>query len=111
MSTLTIMPEFTPTPFMLEKFKDKEKGGVWSIYAWCVRDAICRNSDLKPFDEKLSFKDKSAFIGLMNAQSDRAEINGQLFEYKGDRPLQDLTINKLSSIHRRTTLTYELDEE
>lgn len=76
MSTLTIMPEFTPTPFMLEKYANKDKGGPWTIYAWCLRDAICKQSGLIPLDEKLSFKDKSAFIGIMNAQVDRAEING-----------------------------------
>lgn len=75
-TTLTIMPEFTPNAYMLENFADKDRGGPWSIYAWCVRDAICKNSGILPLDEKLSLKDKLAFVSLMNAYSDRAEING-----------------------------------
>lgn len=45
-SKLTIMPEFTPTPYMKETFAGKDKGGDWSIYAWCVRDAICKHSGI-----------------------------------------------------------------
>eukprot|EP00354_Favella_ehrenbergii_P003090 CAMPEP_0170455978 /NCGR_PEP_ID=MMETSP0123-20130129/3765_1 /TAXON_ID=182087 /ORGANISM="Favella ehrenbergii, Strain Fehren 1" /LENGTH=71 /DNA_ID=CAMNT_0010719301 /DNA_START=929 /DNA_END=1144 /DNA_ORIENTATION=+ len=71
------MPEFTPTPFMLEKFADKDRGGgPWSIYAWCLREAISKQSGIPVLDEKLSLQDKMAFMGLMNGWSDRVEING-----------------------------------
>jgi len=106
-ATLNIMPEFTPTPFMLEKFADKDRGGgPWSIYAWCLREAISKQSGIPVLDEKLSLQDKMAFMGLMNGWSDRVEINGQLFEYKGDKPVQDVTISKMSQIRRKSTVTY-----
>ena len=82
------MPEFTPTPYMLETFADKEKqGGPWTIFAHCIRDLICKQSGIQPIDEKLKLKDKLAYIDLMNGAVDRAEINGQLFEYKGNEPV------------------------
>ena len=110
-ATLYIMPEFTPTPYMMEKYADKEKGGPWSVYAWCLRDAISKHSGIPVLDEKLSLKDKQAFMGLMNGWSDRAEINGQIFQYKGDRPVQDVTINKLSAMRRRSTITFSLEDQ
>ena len=72
---LTIMPEFTPTPYMLEKHRDKGDS-PWQIYAWCVRDAMCKYSGLIPLDERLDLKDKYAFKALMNGQANRVEING-----------------------------------
>ena len=79
---------------MLDKFADKESsGGAWSIFAWCLREAICKQRGLKPLNEKLSLKDKLAFEKLMNGSADRVEVNGQLFCYKGDIPVQDVTIS------------------
>lgn len=72
---ITIMPEFTPTPYMLEKHADKGKE-PWAIYAWCVRDAISRASGIPVLDEKLCLKDKMNFYELMNGRADRVEING-----------------------------------
>ena len=42
---ITIMPEFTPNPYMLEKHADKGKE-PWEIYAWCVRDAIAKHAGI-----------------------------------------------------------------
>ena len=96
---------------MMENYADKEKGGAWSIYAWCLREAISKHSGIPVLDEKLSLKDKQAFIGLMNGWSDRAEINGQIFQYKKDRPVQDVTINRLAAMRRRSTITYSLEDQ
>ncbi len=38
---VTIYPDFTPTPKMLELHADKGKE-PWEIYAWCVRDVISK---------------------------------------------------------------------
>ena len=109
-ATLYIMPEFTPTPFMLEKFAKKESEAAWSIYAWCVRDAISKHSGIPVLDEKLSLKDKFAFMNLMNGVADRVEINGQIFAYKGDQPVQDVTINNMAAMRRRSTITFTLED-
>lgn len=54
--TLHIMPEFTPNTIMLEKHADKGRE-PWEIYAWCVRDAIAKQSGL-PKENNNNFKDK-----------------------------------------------------
>ena len=40
---LTIMPEFTPTEWMLEHHRDKGEHD-WEIFAECVREAMARHS-------------------------------------------------------------------
>ena len=45
-STLYIMPEFTPNAVMLEKHADKGNE-PWEIFAWCVRDAMAKRSGLE----------------------------------------------------------------
>jgi hypothetical protein len=89
---LTRMPEFTPTPYMLEKYADKGDE-PWMIYAWCLRDAISKYSGMACLNEKLSLKDKKAFEALMCGYVDTCEINGQLFKYDGDEPVQDVKIS------------------
>ena len=54
---ITIMPEFTPNSFMLEKHADKGDE-PWKIFAWCVRDAISKHSGIEKLDEKLCLKDR-----------------------------------------------------
>ena len=48
-STLTIMPPFMPNDKMLQLHADKGEQD-WEIFAWCVRDAICKAGNLKKFD-------------------------------------------------------------
>ncbi len=83
---ITFMPDFTPTPYMLEKHADKGTE-PWQIYAWCCRDAISKYSGMTCLNEKLSLKDKKAFEALMCGYSDTVEVNGQLFKYDGDEPV------------------------
>ena len=49
-ANITIMPEFTPTPWMLEHHADKGEQ-PWQIYAWCVRDAMSKYSGIAKLDE------------------------------------------------------------
>ena len=72
---LTIMPEFTPSPKMLELHDDKGDE-PWKIFAWCVRDAICKHSGIPPLDERLLLKDRLNYEELMAGRIDEAEING-----------------------------------
>ena len=60
---LTLMPEFTPNTFMLEKHADKGKE-PWEIYAWCVRDLISKTSGL-PKNDKCSFRYKKHYNNYM----------------------------------------------
>ena len=78
------------------------------MYAWCVRDAICKHSGLKPLDERLSLKDRFGFEALMNGKIDLAEINGQTFRYEGDKPVQELIISNVGLIRRLSTVSYDL---
>ena len=55
---------------MLEKHANKGQGEPWKVYAWCVRDVICKNSGLLPLDERLSLKDRFGFEKLMNGEID-----------------------------------------
>jgi len=88
------MPEFTPTPYMLEKYASKGDGVPWKIYAWCVRDVICKYSGLNPLNEPCKYQDKKGFIALMNGRTNKATINGQTFEYVKGKPKQTVIIQK-----------------
>lgn len=81
------MPDFTPNAYMLEKFADKGKE-PWEIYAWCVRDAIAKHAGMKILDVKLGLQDKKAYVDLMNHWKDKVEINGKVWEYRGNVPVQ-----------------------
>mmetsp|Transcript_20687 Transcript_20687/g.27924 ORF Transcript_20687/g.27924 Transcript_20687/m.27924 type:complete len:125 (+) Transcript_20687:856-1230(+) len=80
-STLYIMPEFTPNPIMLEKHADKGQL-PWEIFAWCVRDAICKRSGL-PTQNNNNFKDKYAYMDFMNCHKDFMEVQGRIFMIGG----------------------------
>ena len=107
---IVIMPEFTPNAIMLEKHWDRGDE-PWEIYAWCVRDAIAKYSGIQKLEEKLCLKDKLAYAELMNSNLDRVEINGQMFEYEGDHPIQEVRISSRALIKRRSTITYKILEE
>ena len=104
---ITIMPDFTPNPWMLEKHDDKGND-PWEIYAWCVRDAMSKHSGIKILDEKLALKDKKGFESLMNGESDKVEVNGQIWQYEGDHPVQEAVVNKKSYIRRKSTITWDI---
>ena len=102
---INIMPEFTPNSWMLENHADKGNE-PWKIFAWCVRDAMSKYSGIEKLDEKLDFNDKRAFDKLMNGYVDRAEINGQFFEYNGDEPVQTVKLSSRSLIRRLSTVRH-----
>ena len=64
----TIMPEFTPTAWMLDKHQDKsETGQDWEIYAECVRAAMASHSGLIPVNPSL--RDKIAYEAFMAGET------------------------------------------
>ena len=73
-STVTIMPEFTPTEKMLELHADKGKED-WEVFAWCVQDAIAKKGDMKKAKYE-SLKTKNIYEGLYNQKTDEVEFNG-----------------------------------
>ena len=50
---MTIYPEFTPTQYLWEKHADKGKE-KYEIFAWAVRDMICKNTGIKANDQHFS---------------------------------------------------------
>ena len=51
---IQIMPPFTPTPWMLEKHADKGEE-PWQIYAWCLRDAMCKFGGVPTFEHRVRY--------------------------------------------------------
>jgi len=47
----------------------------------------------------------------MNGKADRVEVNGQLFEYVKDEPVQEVKIKKLERMTRRSTVTYPIPDK
>lgn len=82
-ATVTIMPEFTPTPEMLELHKDKGEED-WQVYAWCVRDVISKKSGL-PKIENVTFRDKIEYEKLMKGRKNKLVRGDRVFEYKGSK--------------------------
>ena len=80
-STLYILPEFTPTPDMLEMHADKGKE-PWEVFAWCIRDIISKNGNI-PKQDNNKFEDKWAYIDFMNGHKDYMEVQGRIFRIGG----------------------------
>ena len=79
---LTIMPEFTPTEWMLVNHNNKGDQD-WEIYAECVREAMAHHGNFllwsRPIREKLMYED------LMNKAKDEIIIDGRPFNYPAFR--------------------------
>lgn len=75
---MTIMPEFTPTEWMLENHKDKGSE-PWEIYAECVRLAMARQGGFILDDHTV--REKLAYEDFMDGKSDQIIINGETFVY------------------------------
>ena len=52
-----------------------------------------------------------AFEALMQDDKDRAEVNGQIFQYKNDKPDQKIIITDPEKIGRKDLVTYIKDFE
>lgn len=54
---------------MLEKHSDKGEFD-WEIYAWCVRDAMCKASGFGKCEQ--SYRDKMVYENFMQKRKDEA---------------------------------------
>lgn len=81
---LSIMPTFSPNDYMIRKFAQKVRdaeGGKepepWEVYAWCVRDAMAKQSGMSvsdmPMSKKLEFED------FMNYRRNNVEYDGVVY--------------------------------
>jgi len=70
---MTIMPEFTPTNWMLENQSKKGKE-PWEIYSECVREAMIRHGEFETENHRI--RDKLAYEDMMCATKDTATIDG-----------------------------------
>ena len=75
---LTIMPEFTPTEWMLEQHRDKSEHD-WEVYAECVREAMSRFGGVELCNR--SNREKLDYEYFMCGQTDEVTIDGRLFKY------------------------------
>ncbi len=75
---LTIMPEFSPTEWMLNNHKDKGSQD-WEIYAECVRDAMSRQGNFRKDDRQI--RDKLKYEELMKGEKQEIEVDGKIFRY------------------------------
>ena len=75
---LNIMPEFTPTEWMLEKHANKSEH-VWEVFAECVREAMGRQGGF--ILDNHTNRDKLAYEGFMCGNIDEVTIDGKTFKY------------------------------
>lgn len=79
---LTIMPEFTPTEWMLDNRKDKGLEN-WEIYAECVREAMAKQGGFTI--DNHTVREKLAYEDFMEGVTDHITIDGQTFGYPDGR--------------------------
>ena len=81
--SLTVLPEFTPTMWMLENQGDKSaEGQDWEVFAECVREAMARYSGLQ-IDHRTN-KEKLLYEEFMKGNEQSCTIDGKTFYYSGD---------------------------
>ena len=81
---LMIMPEFTPTEWMLQNHREKSpEGHDWEIFAECVREAMGRHGNL--ILDYRSIRDKLAYEEFMCGHVDELTVDGKTFYYPNSR--------------------------
>lgn len=81
---LTILPEFTPTEWMLENKKEKaETGQDWEIYAECVREAMGHHGNFILDTNRI--RDRLAYADFMCGHVDEVTVDGKTFYWPPSR--------------------------
>ena len=75
---LTIMPEFTPTEWMLEQHAGKGEHD-WEVFAECVREAMAKAGNFE-ISERTN-REKLAYEYFMCGQTEEVMIDGKTFRY------------------------------
>ena len=73
------MPSFVPNHYMLEKHEDKGQFD-WEIYAWCLRDAIAKTSNLSYCDYQI--RDMLEYSKFMYGKTDSIIFRGKTYSAK-----------------------------
>ena len=73
---LTIMPEFTPTQWMLNKHR-KNQENDWEVFAQCVREAMAKYGNFTMSD--MPIKEKLAYEKFMNTSAEQYSVEGETF--------------------------------
>ena len=71
-----IMPEFTPTEWMLKNHANKGRED-WEIFAECVREAMCEHGGFMKVDRPI--REKLQYENFMNGESQRCELDGKVW--------------------------------
>ena len=77
---ITIMPEFTPTEWMLDNKKDKsEEGHDWEIFAECLRETMAKSGGFKIDNRPI--REKLAYENFMCGDAAECTIDGKTFSW------------------------------
>ena len=74
--TQTVLPPFLPNEYLLKTHADKGKS-EWEIYAWAVRDAMCKAGNFKKI--QADSRDKQLYKDFMTGKTDEIVANGKTF--------------------------------
>ena len=72
----TILPEFTPTQWMLDNHRDKGSQD-WEIYAECVREVLARHGGF--YRENRPIREKLAYEEFMKGNEETLELDGRIW--------------------------------
>ena len=93
---IQILPEFTPTEWMLENHKDK--GDLdWKIYSQCVRLAMAKQSNLHVSNRQI--RELLSYEKFMQGKSNEVTVDGKTFVYskKGSNESNDDNYQSIKS--------------
>lgn len=74
LAVMHIMPPFVPNQYMLDKHSDKGEYD-WEIYAWCVRDAMCKAGGFSKSEQ--SYRDKLQYENFMQKKKEEITYEGK----------------------------------
>ena len=77
-ATLYIMPEFTPTQWMLDNHSQKGSAD-WEIFAECVREVMVKHGGFNK--EERPIREKLAYEAFMNGEKETCELDGRVFTH------------------------------
>jgi len=75
---LVIMPDFTPTHWMLNNHRDKGSAD-WEIFAECLREAMAQHGNFKI--DNHATRDKFAYEDFMQGCKDTITVDGRSFTW------------------------------
>ena len=80
--TVTIMPEFTPTQWMLDNHAEKGSAD-WEVFAECVREVMVKHGGFTKEDRPI--REKLAYEAFMNGEKETCELDGRVFTHSNQQ--------------------------